>query len=169
MTRLATWTAGNSADRAAIAFLLDALGIAGRPVAEPADAGAGPLLAHGPLEPGPGRVVIPRRPEDAEAITDDLVHRLEIDDGPDAVLPVDVVSVIGALLRDEADGAIGRDGRDEHGRVRYAASTAARTDADGPLVDRIVERTGWWLHRRLGIDRGGPLAGRRAVRGRALA
>ncbi len=151
MTRLATWTAGNSADRAAIAFLLDALGIAERPLSEPADAGAGPLLAHGPLESGAGRVVIPRRPEDAGALATDLVHRLEVDSGPDAVLPVDVVSVIGALLRDQADGDLGREGRDEHGRVRYASSTAARTDADGPLVDRIVERTGWWLHRRLGI------------------
>lgn len=152
MTRLATWTAGNGADRAAIAFLLDALGIAGRPVTEPADAGAGPLLAHGPLEPTAGRLVIPYRPADAEALTRDLVHRLEVDDGPDAVLPVDVVSVIGALLRDDTDGGIGREGRDEHGRVRYTSSTAARTDADGPLVDRIVERTGWWLHRLLGID-----------------
>ena len=75
---------------------------------EPADAGGGPLLAHGPLEPGRGRVVIPHRPADAASLTDDLVHRLEVDGGPDAVLPVDVVSVIGALLRDEADGAIGR-------------------------------------------------------------
>ena len=151
MTRLATWTAGDRGDRAAIAFLLDALGIAERAVADPADAGSGPLLAHGPLEHGAGRVVIPHRLADAETPSDDLVHRLEVDGGPDAVLPVDVVSVIGALLRDEADGAIGGDGRDEHGRVRYDASTAARTDAAGPLVDRIVERTGWWLQRRLGI------------------
>jgi hypothetical protein len=151
VTRLATWTVGNDRDRATLAFLLDALGIAGRPVADPADAGDGPLLAHGPLEPGPGRVVIPYRADDARSLAPDLVRRLEVDAGAHAVLPFDVVSVIGALLRDEPAGAIGADGRDEHGRVRFDASTAARTDVDGPLVDRLAERTGWWLQRRLGI------------------
>jgi hypothetical protein len=151
VTRLATWTAGNSADRAAIAFLLDALGIAERPVGMPAEGGDGPLLAHGPVEPAAGRVVIPHRPDDARSPTAALVHRLEVDDAPEAVLPFDVVSVIGSLLRDEADGTIGAEGRDEHGRVRYAASTAAGTGAGGPLVDGLIERTGWWLQRYLGM------------------
>ena len=66
MARLATWTAGAPAIARLIAFLLDALGIAERAVADPADAGSGPLLAHGPLEHGAGRVVIPHRLADAE-------------------------------------------------------------------------------------------------------
>ncbi len=151
MTRLATWTAGGSADRAAIAFLLDALGIAERPVGDPPEAGDRPLLAHGPVEPGPRRIVVPWRPDDARSPSADLVRRLEVDGEPDAVMPFDVISVIGSLLRDEADAGLGQDSRDEHGRVRFAASTAAGADTGGPLVDRLVERVGWWLERRLGI------------------
>jgi hypothetical protein len=148
VTRLATWTAGNSGDRAAIAFLLDALD---RRTAGVAAGGrrSRTAAAHGPLEPATGRVAIPHRPEDAADVGEDLVHRLEVDSGPEAVLPVDVVSVIGALLRDEADGAIGRTAATS---TAVSATRAARRPDTPPARSwTILERSGWWLQRRLGI------------------
>ncbi len=76
--------------------------------------------------PRPGRVVIPRRPEDADAITDDLVHRLEIDErsgrGP-----------AGRRRQRHRRAAAGRGGRrDRAGGSRRARPGAVRGQQRGP-------------------------------------
>jgi len=108
------------------------------------NAGPGPLLAHGPLEPGAGRVVIPHRPADADAVTGDLVRGVDHDDALAHVIRQDAGSL--AEHRRLADP------RPPHDQDGLPGLDEVVDDLDRPLVPLlgVLEHRDRGLQRRVG-------------------
>ena len=147
MSRIATWTAGNSAaDRATIDHILTTLGIAHRWVEHPPGAGDDPLLAYGDIEPSARTLVIVPDPATSPFPPADSMTAL------DPVFPFDVVRAVGAHLRDDTNRGVVHDARDRRGRIQYdsaAATVAGR--GDEPVADELIASVGRWIEARLGI------------------
>ena len=112
-----------------------------------------------------GGIRVPRR--EGDTIWADLLDGRLDQDAVAPEVPFDVLGAIGRLLTDRVHDGVSADGRDAHGRLRFAASFQARHGyGDVPIVNCYVDLLRGLVRRQLGLV-GQPLwpPGKRAAIG----